>query len=339
MTAAQAPTWPTGRTLAGWWPHLNRLRPRCLWLAHLYLHRIEAPVGVCRPPALDSVARLLLEALARAGDNVPLGRLLGVLHLDVQILGRLLAELSAAGLARSNDAWSVTETGRQALAGRHEPVVRERRTFYFAEGPPTQRGLRFLPLDRPPTSPAPQTADWHFDAGLLRACVEQSAEWKQRHGFPTEVRAAPEPAEAWQQVIIDRPEQLLVLFVLSGEGQEQKSLLGLAVQVPGWQLQTDMPVLALGAAWREVLPELAEDPGPERWREAWRGWCQPRGLPTGEVEACILERRGVALVVRAPRPLAERLRTGRSEILKGETWLLAGDERMRCAAVVELAEL
>jgi hypothetical protein len=339
MTAAQPPTWPPGRTLAGWWPHLGRFCPRALWLSHLYLHRIEAPVGVCRPPPLDGVTRLLLEALARAGDNMSPGRLLGVLRLDAQLLGRLLAELSAAGLARSNDAWSVTEAGRQALAGRYEPVVRERRTFYFAEGPPAHRGVRFLPLDRPPTSPSPQGADWHFDAGLLRACVEQSAEWKQRHGFPAEVRAAPEPAEAWQQVIIDRPEQLLVLFVLSGEEQEQEPLLGLAVQVPGWQLQTERPVLTLGAGWREVLPELAEDPGLERWREAWRGWCQPRGLPPGEIEACVLERRGVALVVRAPRPLVERLRAGRSEVLKGETWLLAGEERTRCAAVVELVDL
>jgi hypothetical protein len=183
----------------------------------------------------------------------------------------------------------------------------------------------------------PQGADWPFDVGLLRACVEQPAEWKQRHGFPAEVRTAPEPAEAWQQVIIDRPEQLLVLFVLSGEGQEP--LLGLAVQLPGWQLQTDRPVLMLGPGWRESLPELAEDPRLELWREAWRGWCQPRGLPAGEIEACILERRGITLVVRAPRPLAERLRAGRSEVLKGETWLLAGDEQTRCAAVVELAEL
>jgi hypothetical protein len=127
--------------------------------------------------------------------------------------------------------------------------------------------------------------------------------------------------------------------VLDGERQDQESLLGLAVQVQGWQLQTDRPVLTLDGGWREALPELAEDPGLERWREAWRGWCQPRGLPVGEVEACILERRGPALVVRAPRPLAERLRANRSEIIKGEAWLLAGDERTRSAAVVELTEL
>lgn len=333
MTAAQPPTWPTGRTLAGWWPHLDRFRPRCLWLSHLLLHHIEAPVGVCRPPALDAVARLTLEALAG-------GRPLGALHLDPQILGRLLAELSAAGLVRSNDAWTATEAGRQALAGRHELVTRERRTFYFAEGTPAHPGLRFLPLDQPPAAASPGAIDRHFDVGLLRACAEQPAEWKQRHGFPGDVCAAPdEHGEAWQQVIIDRPEQLVLLFVLSGEREEQEELLGLGVQMPGWQLQTDRPVLALGGGWRESLPELAEEPGLERWREAWRGWCQPRGLPAGEVEACILERHGMALVVRAPRPLAERLRAGRSEILKGETWLLAGDERTRCAAVVELAEL
>ena len=344
MTAAQPPTWPTGRTLAGWWPHLDRFRPRCLWLSRLLLHRIEAPVGVRRPVPLNGLTRLVLEALAGHSSanhgSGSVARLLATLHLDAQILGRLLAELSTAGLARSNDVWTVTEAGRQALAGRYEPVVRERRTFYFAEGSPAHPGLRFLPLERPPAAPCPSTPDWHFDVGLLRACAEQPVEWKQRHGFPIDVCALPaEPVEGWQQVIIDRAEQLLVLFVLSGPQEEPESLLGLGVHVPGWQLQTDQPVLALGGGWREVLPELAEDPGPERWREAWRGWCQPRGLPVGEVEACVLERRGVALVVRAPQPLAERLRTARSEIFKGETWLLAGDERTRCATLVELAEL
>ena len=130
-----------------------------------------------------------------------------------------------------------------------------------------------------------------------------------------------------------------MLFVLSGEQGGEEALFGLAVQTSGWQLQSDRPVLELGGGWRESLPELTEELGLEQWCAAWRSWCQPRGVPAGEVEACVLERRGLTLVVRTPRPLLERLRTGRSEALKGETWLLAGEGRTRSAGLVELAEL
>lgn len=339
MTAAQPPTWPSSRVLAGWWPHLDRFHPRGLWLGQLLLHRVEAPVVVSRPLSLDRLSRFLLEALV-APAGMSAAQLALCLRLDAQFVGRLLAEVEAAGLAHNGGAWSLTEAGRAVLAGRHEHVVSERRTFYFAEGPPSHPGTRFLPLDRPPTSSWNETVDWRFDVSLLRDCAGQPAEWKARHGFPADVRAvATEPAEAWQQVIVDRAEQLAALFVLSGERGSEETLLGLAVQMPGWQLQGDRPVLELGSDWRESLPELAEEPGLEQWREAWRGWCQPRGVPAGEVEACVLERRGLNLVVRTPRPLLERLRTGRSEAVKGEAWLFAGEGRTRSAALVELAEL
>jgi hypothetical protein len=265
------------------------------------------------------------------------------LHLDAQVLGRLLGDLEAAGLVtRSGGAgsWAVSAAGQEVLSGRREPhAPDQRRIFYFAEGPDTHPGLRFLPLDRPPTSPWPETEGWHFDVGLLQATVEQSAEWKDRHGFPADVCGCGEPAaDDWRQVILDRPEQLLTLFVLGGSGAEE-TLLGLAVQPLGWQLQVDRPILSLGAGWREVLPELAVEPGPDQWRQAWRSWGQPRGLPMGELEACLLERKETSLLVRAPRPLVSRLRASRSETARGETWLLAGAGQVRSVAQVELAEL
>ena len=340
MTAPSPLTWPTSRVLAGWWSHLDRFRPRCLWLYHLLLHRIEAPVS--GSGSGDRLARFLLEALASAGTAA--AALARRLHLDAQILGRLLGELEVAGLVirppSGEGDWAVSATGRAVLAGGREAnVPGGRRTFYFAEGPGTHPGTRFLPLDRPPAFPRPETEGWQFDVGLLRACAQESAAWKGRHGFPADVGfSGGSSGDDWRQVILDRPEQLLTLFVLSGSGSEE-SLLGLAVSAGGWQLQVDRPVLALGSGWREVLPELAEDVGPEQWRQAWRGWGQPRGWPVGELEACLLERKETSLLVRAPQPLVERLRIARSEVLHGETWLLGGADRVRVMAQVELTEL
>ncbi len=142
--------------------------------------------------------------------------------------------------------------------------------------------------------------------------------------------------ESWQQVVIDRPEQMLALFVLSGASTEE-TLLGLAIQPADWHLQADRPVLTLGDRWHDVLPELAVELPPDAWRQAWREWGQAHGLPPAEVEACYLEQKGAHLRVKAPQPLAERLRSARGE-LKGETWVLAGEGRIRSPAVIELAD-
>ena len=47
---------------------------------------------------------------------------------------------------------------------------------------------------------------------------------------------------------------------------------------------------------------------------------------------------GIHLRVAPPARLLERLRAARSDALKGEAWLLAGEGPVRRAAVVELVE-
>src|SRR5205823_2754975 len=97
------------------------------------------------------------------------------------------------------------------------------------------------------------------------------------------------------------------------------------------------PAFVLGEGWQETFPDLAAAPARDVWRQAWRAWCQPRGLPAGEVEACVLERQDHRLrVVPTPR-LLERLRADRSEALRGEAWLLAGSGVLRSAAQIEIA--
>jgi hypothetical protein len=85
--------------------------------------------------------------------------------------------------------------------------------------------------------------------------------------------------------------------------------------------------------WLEVFPELADEPSPELWRQAWLGWCLQQGLPPAAAESCGLRRRGHHLEAAAPASLAERFRAQR-----GEVWLLAGPGALRTAALLEVHE-
>src|SRR5439155_7720796 len=98
------------------------------------------------PAAQERLARLLLELLA-APSGEPGASATGVgpaittqlaarLHLDPQLLWRLLVDLEKTGLVRSGNGepgWALTTEGQQVLAGAM-PLRprRERRTFYFA---------------------------------------------------------------------------------------------------------------------------------------------------------------------------------------------------------------
>src|SRR5437588_10533730 len=102
MTAVPPPTWPSSRVLAGWWSHLDRLRPRSLWLYHLLLHRLEAPVAVAPPAAQDRLTRLLLDLLASSSSASPATttRLAARPHLHPQVLGRLRVAPENAGFGQ-----------------------------------------------------------------------------------------------------------------------------------------------------------------------------------------------------------------------------------------------
>jgi hypothetical protein len=184
--------------------------------------------------------------------------------------------------------------------------------------------------------------DWGFDVRFLEACVHQPPDWKRRHGFPEDVReilstsAAAASPVAWQRVAVDRPERLPVLLALV-EAAGETRLLGFAVRQEGWGLQTHHPVFTLTGSWQETFPHLGEKPSETECRQAWRSWCQPRGLPAAEVEACTVLPKGLHLHVKAPPALLERLQAARSDALKGEAWLLVGEGNLRAALTLEIA--
>jgi hypothetical protein len=352
MTAVSPLVFPGSRTLAGWWKQLAPLQPRALWAGHLLLHRVEALAALHLLSPLDPIFLFVLRAVALSGGG-SLQDLDQHLHLGLPLLRQLLRHLENEKLVRpvEGGTWSLTVLGRQGLEqGSYTQIRHERRAFYFVENEQPAGPPHFLKFSRSPAALAwPAGDNWKFEPDHLRACVGQPAEWKQRFGFPLEVEhilsggTVPESAAVaspeWQHIIVDRPERLVVALVLTPASDRRERLLGFTVQPEGWVLQAAEPAFAIETGWQEVFPHLAMDLPLDQWHHAWRAWCQPRSLPAAEVAACTLERHSYRLRVTAMPRLIERLRAARSDVFKGEAWLLAGTGQLRAAAQVELVEM
>lgn len=349
MSAASAPPWPGSRVVLGWWRQLSGRQPRQLWISHLLIHGLEALVRVRRAQPLDPWQRAFLHLLdARTGSNPKSA--FDDLQMDRQILARLLRQLMDTGLVRTNGsgAWELTAAGRQALAaGSLSASEEERRSFCFVDNADLHRPSYYLSILSPlPIGATPRGALTQPRSALsaLETCLQQTSEWKVRHHFPADVeelllpRPDADPATSWRRVVLDSPHWLPFVFIRPASPVGAAHLLGFAVQSEGWILERD-PGLRLAEGWQEALPDLAEEPDGEAWRQSWQAWSHPRGLPSGEVNACRLERAEHRLLVRAPPRLIDRLRVARSDAVKSESWLLAGDGRTRTAAQIELLPL
>jgi hypothetical protein len=359
MNAVPAPAFPGSRVLAGWWRQLAPAGAQGVWVGHLALHHVEALVELTRPRRPDPFTLLVLDALRLEQTRQPEGppgapaattlRLDERLHLGRPLLRQVLRTLQGEGLVREGGpgGWALTPLGEQALARGEYPLrTQERRDFHFVQPrePAPEALPHFLNLNSHSSVPTPVSEEWEFDPTALRTCLARPPEWKQRYGFPADVSAVIGPAvgeesAAWRQVIVDRPERLLAVLVRVGGEGEPDRLLGFAAQQEGWALQADAPAFTVAGRWDELFPELGAGPPAEAWREAWLAWCQPRGIPTAEAAACSLELHGERLRVRAPGRLIERLEAARSDAIKGEAWLLAGEGVIRRAAVLEVVEL
>jgi hypothetical protein len=337
MTGAGALPLPGSRTLANWARQLVSWQPGALWVGHLLLHRVEALVRRTLAVRTDPLQALVLRALA-VTPGQSLQELQTRLHLDRQLLERLLRALESAGLARLESGWLPTEPGRRALdQGTQEHPMRERRVFYFVEDERPEGHPHFLPLADPPTLPWAAPSEWRFDVNLLSACLARPLEWKQRFGFPLDVEALAgnEPglqgAEAWRGVILDRPERMVAVLALPQDGSNR--LLGFAAQDKSWALASRSPQFTLTEGWREAFPEITVAMPVPSWSEAWHAWAQAHSWAKGEADQVQLRLEGHELQATGPAELLQRLR---GEAAKGETWLLAGSGRLKAAAVVEV---
>jgi DNA-binding MarR family transcriptional regulator len=306
-------------------------------VGHLILHRVEALVRWARPTQLEPLQFLLLKALA-AVPGESLEGLQARLHLDRQLLGRLLRKLSAHRLIDTTSGFRLTAEGLRALEqGAYPQTVFERRVFYFADNEQRQHPPHFLPLIDPPTQPWPAGGDWRFDVDLLCACVRQPPEWKRRFGFPLEVEQVIDAnadcadVEPWRRVIVDRPERLLVLLV-QGKVDGGDCLRCFSVRPASWTQFSDSPLFMLGDGWSEALPALASSGTSEAWTDAWQAWAATHGIPQAAAETESIQISGTRLKVKVASAARDRLR----EVLKGDTWLLAGSGRIRPAANLEI---
>jgi hypothetical protein len=217
----------------------------------------------------------------------------------------------------------------------------ERRVFSFVStlGGESAHFLRLL--SEPPAAAAAAVAQPRFNPALYQACFAQSAEWKKRAGFPENVIATSglnQPDPTWQGLIIDHAASIAVALVYTREASGDGGLLGFWTEPAGWVLQSAKPAFRLAEGWRDVFPTLESVPAADDWQRAWQLWCQARGLPASDVERCSLSLEDCRLVAHVPRRLLERLQALRSDALKGEAWLVAGEGPVRRAASLEVAE-
>src|SRR5262249_50134882 len=271
------------------------------------------------------------------------------LHLGRQVLTQLLHNLNAAGLAESDGAgiFVLTALGHTAFAsGLYSYVPLERRLFCFFAGETPELPPLFLNLRDPVLLPWPVASDWSFDPDILRSCVRQPKEWKEQNGFPPDIEeiclqsaegGTGEVLSDWQSVVLAGAARWFGLLVWTEESAPGR-LLGFGIRQDGWMLDAAKPVFDLKAGWQEVVLEATHDVPLEQWQRPWQTWCQQRGLADSRSEMFPLERAGHRLRVFAPWRFIERLKQARSDALKGDAWVLAGDGRIRAAAVIEIVE-
>jgi hypothetical protein len=351
MQSASQLAYPGSRTVAQWWRRLQQLQRGALWVGHAYLHRIEALARTTQPRPLEPLPRLLLQTLCReqstpcCGKGECIRRLEELLHLPGAILRQVLHEMQRQGLVEQGAAgsWTASERGRQVLDCAQVPSERwERRIFPFLERV-DRHGRRAAPPHYAPCGEGPANAwqvpdEQHFDPRLLDESLSQATAWKERFRFPAEVdkiEGTTGTLAPWRHVLVDRAERIFLALVAPTE--PGADLLGFAVRTESWALEESAPVLRLPlAAVAEIWPALAGVPEPSALQEAWVSWCRERSLPLAEAEACALSYRPGCLEVQAPERLLQRLRAARSDVFKGESWLLLGQEYLRPAVALQV---
>jgi len=340
MDRASSLIFPGSRTLVSWWRQLQPHQPQALWVGYEFIHRIEAPVYVQTVQPIEPLFAMLLQAIAleQRINGVSIASLHQRLQVPSVILQRVLLSMEDAGLLTRNmpDGWQLTDLGRQALQTNQVPLrLCERRVFPFMEclDPTGQRAAapKYLPLAESVGTPWQVETPHRFEAEFLRTSIAQGSDAKKVVAFPAEIDALADDAtiEAAQQVLVDRPQRIMMVMI-----QKSQELLGFAVKVDGWTLYDRDPILRVPVAARSNWSDLAQEIPLAVWQDAWRSWCRQRQLPTNEVDACTLTHRAPRLEVQAPPRLVQRLHAAKSDLFKGEAWLLVGDGYLRTAALL-----
>jgi hypothetical protein len=283
------------------------------------------------------LAHLILQASTCNGhQSISLKEMGDRLRLPLAIIRRVVTDIQESGLLETEGAghWRLSAHGQHAMQRGTLPVRGpRRRVFPFIErldsvghrlGPPI-----YSPMAESHGSTWAVSESLCFDVAELRACIERPTAWKQACSFPLDVEALAqdEAVDDWQRVVVDRPERVLLALV-SVKTPDTTELHGYSVKIDGWTLNDRSPILRIGGS-SEIWPA---EPTSAIWQETWHNWCKQRPLPANEVDACSLTWHAPRLEVQAPSRLIQRLQGAKSDLFKGEAWILVGDGYVRLAA-------
>jgi hypothetical protein len=322
MTARSPFTFPGDRTFAGWWRQFSPLRPTGIWAGHILIQHIELLTQTEVPIDLDPLSRFLLEEINRSGA-ASVERLRDQLHLG-DAYGLLLDDLAQSGLVSIvENACELTQSGRHALEHGFYLAPRYRRqSFRFLDLRPHAEPYRIAEADTLPKSIWPENLN-----------VQQGLTIEAVRPFLPEVTIISltemsGPTDVWQRIPVIRADRLSVAVVLvASEAGPQLHLLGLKPE--SWTVPVLEPLLTLPG---HALPSTSAT----SWQRAWKDWCVSRQIPEDEITACTLERDQHRLRIQAPQSVLDRLKAARSDVFKGDSWLVAGEGLWREGALIVL---
>jgi hypothetical protein len=104
----------------------------------------------------------------------------------------------------------------------------------------------------------------------------------------------------------------------------------------GWTLNRSEPLLSIAEGWTELFPALRAEQSQDELRTAWLIWARSRSLPEAEAAACPLGLAGHQVKIQASPAILERLHKTKSDVFKGDTWLLIGDGPLRTAMLLDV---
>ncbi len=355
MDRASTFAFPGGRTLAGWHRQLTPLRPKAFWVGHWFVHHVEALADHEDQIPLDALASFLLRACRLEGStSVKIPAIADRLGMPVFLISGWLRTLESQGMIHAQSAGEVEITSRGLDALQRGVVPKpnlKRNTFAFVERLNAE-GVRlalphYLSLSDSAALPWVNPPELGFDPHWLEDCARKPLEWKQAFRFPQEVRSFrfengsldDARAKDWQKVLLDRTHRIPILLVQVDAVQAGVSWLALGWRGEGWVLFDQNPVWRGNDEITEVFQEIRNPPRLEDWRSAWLQWCRQRSLAGPEAEQAVLTWSEGRILVKAPARMVQRLQANKSDLFKGEAWVLANDGYLRAAAPLVLVDV
>lgn len=283
-------------------------------LGECFFHTVEALVAVEEVEGIDPMPLFVLRAFefARPTDVEHLD---GILHIGRQLMRQMLNGMAANGLivADSESTYRLTDLGRKALqTGQIIRRIPARRIFRFLHP-----AINYVAVHDPKgnllseLSPNRAPSPWEFSLDVLRNVIAQSADWKRRHNFPTNVAdviteplsseatelvnpgpgLATAPADSslgqatpLQHLVVDKAQVVTCALVIRQIAAEAAELSGYPISGNGNLVRGKQPLFSLHDPVEvgQVFPVLLEPPTPQEVTDGWLTLAARLMLPEAE---------------------------------------------------------